>query len=198
MPICQKCGEKSPSRIIVNNKLIDIHRRKVCLKCRPHEERLKRKSLISKDIELLKIYVKESISKAQVLKKIGLKPKGSNYKLLDNIISNNNLDTSHFRGQGFLRGKSHGWACKIPLEEILVENSNYGSFKLKNRLIKENYLIKICSSCKLDKWLDKDIPLELHHINGINNDNRLINLALLCPNCHALTDNYRSKNKKIK
>ena len=38
--------------------------------------------------------------------------------------------------------------------------------------------------------------MELHHINGNHNDNRLENLQLLCPNCHAYTDNYRGKNIK--
>ena len=38
------------------------------------------------------------------------------------------------------------------------------------------------------------IPLELHHLNGVRTDNRISNLRLLCPNCHALTDNYRGKN----
>jgi predicted HNH restriction endonuclease len=42
--------------------------------------------------------------------------------------------------------------------------------------------------------MDKPIPLELHHITGINNDHRLENLQMLCPNCHAFTDNYRGKN----
>ena len=41
-----------------------------------------------------------------------------------------------------------------------------------------------------------DIPLELHHVNGDNRDNRLENLQLLCPNCHALTNTYRGKNNK--
>ena len=42
--------------------------------------------------------------------------------------------------------------------------------------------------------MGKPIPLELHHINGINTDNRLENLKFLCPNCHAFTDTYRGKN----
>lgn len=41
--------------------------------------------------------------------------------------------------------------------------------------------------------MDKPIPLELHHINGVHNDNRLENLQILCPNCHAFTDNYSGK-----
>ena len=38
------------------------------------------------------------------------------------------------------------------------------------------------------------IALELHHINGIKDDLRIENLQILCPNCHAFTDNYRGKN----
>jgi 5-methylcytosine-specific restriction endonuclease McrA len=30
----------------------------------------------------------------------------------------------------------------------------------------------------------------LHHINGDGRDNRLENLALLCPNCHSQTENW--------
>ena len=44
-----------------------------------------------------------------------------------------------------------------------------------------------------DTWMGKPIPLELHHINCNNQDNRLENLLLLCPNCHALTDGYRNR-----
>lgn len=35
--------------------------------------------------------------------------------------------------------------------------------------------------------------MELHHINGNHFDLRLENLQLLCPNCHAQTDNYRGR-----
>lgn len=41
--------------------------------------------------------------------------------------------------------------------------------------------------------MGKPIPLELHHLNGIHTDNRLENLQILCPNCHAFTDNYSGK-----
>ena len=39
------------------------------------------------------------------------------------------------------------------------------------------------------------IPLQVHHIDGDCLNNKEANLELLCPNCHALTDNYGSLNK---
>ena len=45
--------------------------------------------------------------------------------------------------------------------------------------------------CELCGYTD---TVELHHINGNPTDNRLVNLQMLCPNCHAKTENYRSKN----
>ena len=81
-----------------------------------------------------------------------------------------------------------------PLSEILVENSNYQSFKLSQRLLKEGVKEHKCERCKRSEWEGVFIPLELHHLNGVRTDNRISNLQLLCPNCHALTDNYRGKN----
>ena len=52
-----------------------------------------------------------------------------------------------------------------------------------------------CNSCKNDKWKDQKIPLELEHKDGNNLNNTRDNLELLCPNCHALTDTWRGRNK---
>lgn len=39
------------------------------------------------------------------------------------------------------------------------------------------------------------VPLQVHHIDGNCQNNREENLQLLCPNCHALTENFGSRNK---
>jgi hypothetical protein len=38
----------------------------------------------------------------------------------------------------------------------------------------------------------------LDHVNGDRSENRLGNLRLLCPNCHALTPTYRGRNIRRK
>ena len=81
--------------------------------------------------------------------------------------------------------------------EIFIENSDYSRSSLKKRIIRD-YLIEYkCSGCGLDKWNNKYISLHLEHINGINNDNRIENLTLLCPNCHSQTDTFSGKKNKI-
>jgi len=53
-----------------------------------------------------------------------------------------------------------------------------------------------CENCGLEKWQNENIPLEIHHLDGDKLNNELENLQLLCPNCHALTNNWRGKNIK--
>ncbi len=48
--------------------------------------------------------------------------------------------------------------------------------------------------CRRERWNGRPIPLELDHVSGVRDDNRLNNLRLLCPNCHAQTPTYRGRN----
>ncbi|RZK30588.1 MAG: HNH endonuclease [Hymenobacter sp.] len=142
--------------------------------------------------------VAESLSVRQVLERVGLVPAGGNYKTVHNRIKLLELDTRHFTGKGWNAGPRYRMLGKpFSWEGILVENSPYTStFRLRNRLIEYGLKEAKCENCNLAEWLGKAIPLELHHANGVNNDHRLANLQLLCPNCHALTENYRGKNQR--
>jgi Zn finger protein HypA/HybF involved in hydrogenase expression len=136
----------------------------------------------------------ESYSIAEMCRNFGIKPCGGNYKTIHNDIKKFNIDISHFRGQGWNVGLKFKPNVSKCIDDILVENSTYQSYKLKNRLLNENIKQYICEDCRLTEWNNKSIPLELHPINGINTDNRIENLQLLCPNCHAQTKNYRGRN----
>lgn len=83
---------------------------------------------------------------------------------------------------------------KLTDDEIFKENSSYQTSGLKTRLIKGGYKEYKCERCGRTEWEGVPIPLETHHINGSNTDNRIENLQLLCPNCHSLTDSYCGKN----
>ena len=81
------------------------------------------------------------------------------------------------------------------VEEYLSNKEPMQSDKLKARLLNENYLEPKCSFCGLTRWLDGEMPLQLDHKDGNKENNNLQNLRLLCPNCHALTPQYRLKNE---
>jgi Zn finger protein HypA/HybF involved in hydrogenase expression len=138
--------------------------------------------------------VKNSTSIRQVLEKLDIVPAGGNYQTTNRRIQKLNIDISHFTGQAWNRGKVIG--PKRPIEEYLIENSVVQSFKLKGRLITEGLKEHKCECCGITEWNGKPAPIELDHINGNHHDNRLENLRILCPNCHAQTDTYRGKNKK--
>lgn len=83
----------------------------------------------------------------------------------------------------------------LPLEKILIKDSEYNRTKLKARLVKEGLKEYKCECCGISEWNGKPLTLQLHHINGIHNDNRLSNLQLLCPNCHSQTENFRTRGR---
>ena len=88
---------------------------------------------------------------------------------------------------------------KIPLFDIIERGAcpHYQSFKLKKRLITEGIKKNVCETCGCTMWQNKQLNLELHHIDGNRQNHRLSNLKLLCPNCHSQTDTFRAKNKRI-
>ena len=53
----------------------------------------------------------------------------------------------------------------------------------------------MCEQCKNTEWQNSPIPLEVEHIDGNSENNNIDNLKLLCPNCHALTNTYKGKNR---
>jgi len=139
-------------------------------------------------------YVKSSVTWTELAKKCGYKNKG-NSKVLKKRIAKMGLSWEHLPNHTFAPKTFK----KYSDEEISCKDSSYSSRVLmKNRLVRSHGFEMKCSYCGLSEWRGQPIPLELDHINGVNNDNRIENLRLLCPNCHAFTDTYRGKNKIYK
>lgn len=138
--------------------------------------------------------VKESGSLRQVLQKLNLKEAGGNYQCAKDRIKNLNLDTSHFHGMAWNKGKK--LPPKLSIDNYLVEGKLVQSHKLKIRLIAEGIKEHKCEICGITEWNGKSAPIELDHIDGNRYNNTINNLRILCPNCHAQTETYRGKNKR--
>lgn len=147
-------------------------------------------------LDLLRKVVKEKDSYSHVLDFFGFK--NSNNTSLKNIIKSNNIDISHFKSFNehfsYLRLKN-----TIPLDKVLIKDSNYNRGSLKARLLRGGYLKDECSKCGLGpEWCGEKLSLQIDHINGVRNDHRLENLRILCPNCHTQTHTYAGKSNKVK
>lgn len=146
--------------------------------------------------EQLVAAVKVSRSRRRVLMQLGLIPAGGNYDQIRRRIELLGLDTTHFTGLGWNKGGA-GTRKPRALTELLVLNSDVQSHKLKLRLFLSGFKTPACELCG---WAqiseDGRIPVELDHINGNHQDNRIGNLRILCPNCHSLQPTHRGRNKK--
>lgn len=137
--------------------------------------------------------ISSSTSYRQVLLRLGLSPQGGNSETIKRLATKHEIDTSHFGGKS---QKGRPKRIRSDIGVYLTNQQRIGSFRLKNRLLREGILLPICSCCNGERWLDGPIPLELDHIDGNSSNNVLSNLRLLCPNCHALTATYRGKNQR--
>lgn len=89
-------------------------------------------------------------------------------------------------------------------EKIIFDKIENNTFNLKNKTteakwIKKYLINKYGNKCMKCDWNEKNlitnkVPIQLNHIDGNSENNKLNNLELLCPNCHSLTDNYGSLN----
>lgn len=144
-------------------------------------------------LDQLKEAVATSFSVSKALEKLCVSPAGGNYQTFRKAIKHFEIDTSHFTGQGWNKGKK--FKPKRDIQDYLSNKCPINSNSLRKRLIKEGLFESRCYNCNLTDWLGKPIPLELEHKDGNHSNNLLSNLTLLCPNCHSLTPTYRGRNK---
>lgn len=139
--------------------------------------------------------IKTSYSYCDCARKLGLSTAGANaYNQLKKRINELNCDISHFS-----QTKAANIAStKYELQDILIKDSCYTNrTQLKKRILEAHLLEYKCALCGNEGiWNGQPLTLQIDHINGINNDNRLKNLRFLCPNCHSQTETFSGKNIK--
>ena len=144
-------------------------------------------------VELLK----KSSTISEVLFKLGYTVKGNSwgYSQVKRRMDDLNLDYSIFKGKSAVTKINK--LNNVKKEDILKENCKHQRIVLRRYIIKNNLIPYKCAICGCTEWQGKTLSLELDHINGINNDNRLENLRFLCPNCHSQTSTYGSRNQQL-
>lgn len=140
--------------------------------------------------------VKSSLNISEVLFKLGYTTIGNSwgYGQVKQRMQDLNLTGTDFRGKNAIVAKSK--LEELKPEELFVENCKHQRRNLRGYIIRHHILPYKCALCGVTEWNGKTLSLELDHINGINNDNRIENLRFLCPNCHSQTVTYGARNKQ--
>ena len=140
------------------------------------------------------MYTKEELQEAiinsssisGVIRYLGLNKSSGTYRTIEKRIDEYRLVPNFTR-------KKHK---KYSHETIFCERSTYDRKSVRNKIIKENFLEYKCSICNIFDWNNQPLSLQLDHINGVRDDNRLENLRFLCPNCHTQTSTWGINNNK--
>lgn len=142
-----------------------------------------------------------SYSYAEVLRKAGRAQAGGSQSTLKKKIEEFGIDVNHFTGQRWQHSPT--FQEKYSPDNLFIKDNAVSNVTVRKYLLQYNLIKYECSECGCNGvWRDKELALQLHHKDGDHNNNELTNLTFLCPNCHAITENYggRQNNgqKRIK
>jgi hypothetical protein len=141
--------------------------------------------------EILQPLVESSKSWAEVCRKLGIKPATGSQSNLTKRAKILKIASNHFTGKLWNKGRT--FPPKQKIEVYLVKNSSAKSHDLKLRLIREGVKKAECEICKITHWMGELVVLELDHKNSDHFDNRIENIQIICPNCHAIETRKRKK-----
>ena len=137
-----------------------------------------------------KVITKKMIEDSQAVTKSNAEASrwlGVNYLTYRKYAKIYGLFDQHLNQRGVGIKKGYGKYRK-PLDELLSSERKIRLTKryLKKRLVEENWVEESCSSCDYNEIvMGKDnVALLIDFIDGDNENTKLDNIRLLCPNCY--------------
>ena len=143
-----------------------------------------RNDILERKEEILQ-WISENQPKAEIARRLNCKP-----DTLNGYLKKMGIEYKGNMGKKGLKS-----ALNKKTFDELSQVSTVTSHRLRLRLLEEGIKEHKCECCGNTEWMGYPIPLELHHKDGNHFNNELSNLELLCPNCHAQTDNYSCKKR---
>lgn len=157
--------------------------------------------LIEKEEIINIVEISNTIKEA--LEKLGEKDIGAKRQTFFRVCEYYKIDLTELRNKSkeYVKNRNkENILSRRNINEYLIENSSISRKNIKKYILSNNIKEYKCEKCgNTGNWNGDTLVLQLDHINGVNNDNRIENLRFLCPNCHSQTDtfaNKRSMNKK--
>lgn len=151
---------------------------------------IRKTSVYSYDEVTFKDAVTKSLCLSDICRYLNIKPITGNFITIKNYCKKLGVSLDHLNVKATFQRGRNSWK----FEEIFCKNSKYPRTALRRAVFRFKVLpIRICKCGNIGIWEDKELILELDHINGISNDNRVENLRWICPNCHSQTETYRRK-----
>ena len=154
--------------------------------------------------EELERVVSSSVSKAEVLRRLGRKVNGGNNTTLNMHLERLGIDTAHMLGQASMRGKTkesstqvarQARAATLSPEDVLFNGSHKPTITIRRVVLRNELIDYSCQQCgNIGMWNGRELSLDLDHIDGNKSNNDIRNLRFLCPNCHRVTPTWGDKS----
>lgn len=146
-----------------------------------------RLDILERKEDILK-WINEERPKAYMCKELSCKQETLNKYLKQMGIE--------YKGQQSKKGQYKGGMEYRPALYYIENHIPLASHKLKLKLFRDGIKEQKCEICGASSWQGKELPLELHHIDGNHYNNDLFNLQILCPNCHSIQPGNAGANVK--
>ena len=147
--------------------------------------------------EDLQNIIDASSSIVEVLQKLGFDGYNGNHRTLTRRLKDDHFNLEIMKSNYKINLKRNKINDQQLLADLFTKDSKKSRSCVKKYIIRSNLIPYKCRDCgNAGTHNERPLSLQLEHVNGLNNDNRLENLCFLCPNCHAQTKTFSGKNAK--
>lgn len=144
--------------------------------------------------------VARASSYADILRECGIQYKGGNVNTVKRRISLLKLDDSHIpKGVGSNQHRKFEYrqvSKEEAMKEYFIDGKHQRATTIKRLVLRFGLLNYKCECGNDGSWNGNRLVLQLDHKDGNTENNKLLNLRFLCPNCHSQTKNFAGKNCK--